>query len=124
MREVLPTVKALAQDIKPKVRSAIVALQFATFFLPTCTTYAGLKGDMLPLPGEINGLRVELPFKLPIDPIRIRTMADYDLTLAIHSALFTFDASRRPIPAVIDSWEYLRDASALGLVPQLVETLS
>lgn len=51
-------------------------------------------------------LRVRLEFKLPIDPSRIVTMADYDLSLLLSKTWFGYDKSRKAVPGLISSWKF------------------
>lgn len=53
-----------------------------------------------------SDLRVRLAFRMPIDPINTKTMADYDLSLILGRTLFDYDASRNAKPGIIKQWNF------------------
>ena len=46
-------------------------------------------------------IRVKLSYRLPIDPLELRSMADYDLSLSVAETWFKYDDSRKAIPNLI-----------------------
>lgn len=53
-----------------------------------------------------NQLRVQLPAKLPIDPLYMRSMAEYDISLMLWQAWFKYDKGRRADHGVVKSWTF------------------
>lgn len=51
-------------------------------------------------------IRVEINPKLPLDPLNIQTMSDYDLALCLYRTWFEFDAGRKAIPGIVESWAF------------------
>jgi MarR-like DNA-binding transcriptional regulator SgrR of sgrS sRNA len=54
----------------------------------------------------VNILRVSSQPNLPLDPLSIQTMADYDLALCLYKNWFNYDLKRKAVPGVIKSWEF------------------
>lgn len=55
---------------------------------------------------ESNNLRVRLSYRLPVDPLAIRSMADYDLALLLTDTWFSYDDSRKAKANLIKSWTF------------------
>lgn len=51
-------------------------------------------------------LKIRLAYKLPLDPIKTQTMADYDLSLILGKTLFEYDDARDAISGVIEKWKF------------------
>lgn len=54
--------------------------------------------------GEI---KTRLAFRIPTDPLSIVSMADYDISLLISRNWFEYDESRKAVPGLISSWNFL-----------------
>lgn len=52
---------------------------------------------------EIN---VDLAPALPLDPLKVVTMADYDVQLCLYRTWFDYDSSRKARPGLIDKWTF------------------
>ncbi len=51
-------------------------------------------------------LKVRAAFRLPVDPLKIVSMADYDLTLLVCTNWFDFDDGRTAKPGLISKWSF------------------
>jgi MarR-like DNA-binding transcriptional regulator SgrR of sgrS sRNA len=51
-------------------------------------------------------LRVRLSYHLPIDPLAIKSMADYDLALCLSDTWFEYDDSRKTKANLITEWSF------------------
>ncbi len=51
-------------------------------------------------------LRVRLSYRLPVDPLEIRSMADYDLALLLTDTWFEYDESRKAKENLISNWSF------------------
>ncbi len=51
-------------------------------------------------------LRVEISPSLPLDPLAIQTMADYDLTLCLYRTWFEYDEGRKAMPGIVSAWQF------------------
>ncbi len=51
-------------------------------------------------------LRVKLSYRLPVDPLEIRSMADYDLALLLTDTWFDYDESRKAKENLISNWSF------------------
>ena len=51
-------------------------------------------------------LKVRLPYKIPLDPLEIQTMADYDLALILTQTWFSYDSSRKAQSGLIKNWSF------------------
>lgn len=55
----------------------------------------------------MNTLQVSSTPKLPLDPSKIQTMADYDLALSLYRTWFNYDSSGKASPGIIASWKFI-----------------
>lgn len=51
-------------------------------------------------------LRVHLPLTLPVDPLYLRTMAEYDASLILYRPWFAYDQGRRAKSGLINRWTF------------------
>jgi|GEM_PF-2575465 len=51
-------------------------------------------------------LKVRLSYRLPIDPLEIRSMADYDMALLLSDTWFNYDDSRKAKSNLISEWVF------------------
>jgi MarR-like DNA-binding transcriptional regulator SgrR of sgrS sRNA len=51
-------------------------------------------------------LRVRLSYHLPVDPLAIKSMADYDLALCLTDTWFDYDDSRKAKSNLINEWSF------------------
>lgn len=51
-------------------------------------------------------LRVRLSYRLPVDPLAIKSMADYDLALCLTDTWFDYDDSRKAKSNLISEWSF------------------
>ncbi|MBP9680199.1 MAG: hypothetical protein KBD76_02245 [Bacteriovorax sp.] len=51
-------------------------------------------------------LRVRLSYQLPVDPLAIKSMADYDLALCLSDTWFDYDDSRKAKANLIREWSF------------------
>jgi MarR-like DNA-binding transcriptional regulator SgrR of sgrS sRNA len=54
----------------------------------------------------MNTLKVSISPTYPLDPSKIKSMADYDLALCLHRTWFEYDDKRTAIPSLISSWTF------------------
>ncbi len=53
-----------------------------------------------------NTVRVRLAYRLPVEPLEIATMADYDLSLLLSDTWFEYDGERKAKPNLVKSWSF------------------
>ncbi len=51
-------------------------------------------------------LRARRTLRLPVDPLQIRSMGDYDFTLLNSRTWFNYDESRKALPGLIEHWSF------------------
>ncbi|MGE4131040.1 MAG: ABC transporter substrate-binding protein [Bdellovibrionales bacterium] len=51
-------------------------------------------------------LRVFLPFRPPVDPLFLKSMAEYDCSLLLYRTWLNYDFSRKATPGIVKSWAY------------------
>ncbi len=51
-------------------------------------------------------IRVNQKPNLPLDPLQIKTMADYDLQLCLYRTWFEYDSSRKAKPGLVAEWTF------------------
>jgi len=49
-------------------------------------------------------IRVRRNISLPVDPLKIKTMGEYDFTLLYSRTWLEYDSARRAIPGIVESW--------------------
>lgn len=54
----------------------------------------------------MNTLKVSISPTYPLDPLKIKSMADYDLALSLHRTWFEYDEKRTAIPGLISRWSF------------------
>jgi ABC-type transport system substrate-binding protein len=57
------------------------------------------------LESPMKQVRTYMPFSFPLDPVRITTLADMDLSFALGSTLVQWDQEKQVSAAVAESWE-------------------
>ncbi len=60
-------------------------------------------------------LRVRLSYRLPVDPLAIKSMADYDLALCLSDTWFDYDDSRKAKSNLISEWSFDEKAGTYKL---------
>lgn len=86
-------------------------LEFSVKRMITLTTILALSPFGLPRAESFTNpkafqLRVNLPYSFPVDPLYVRTMADYDISLALWQTWFTYDKGRRADHGIIERWSF------------------
>ena len=51
-------------------------------------------------------LNVSSTPNLPLDPAKIQTMSDYDLTLCLYRTWFDYDSARQAVPGLVSKWKF------------------
>jgi hypothetical protein len=51
-------------------------------------------------------IRARRNLTLPIDPLKIQSMGEYDFTLLHSRTWFEYDSNRQPYPGIIETWKY------------------
>lgn len=54
----------------------------------------------------MNTLKVSISPTIPLDPVKIKSMADYDTALCLHRTWFEYDQKRTAIPGLISKWSF------------------
>lgn len=54
----------------------------------------------------MSTLKVSIAPSYPLDPAKIKSMADYDLALCLHRTWFEYDDKRAAIPSLVSSWKF------------------
>ncbi|MGK5088803.1 ABC transporter substrate-binding protein [Bdellovibrionota bacterium FG-2] len=57
-------------------------------------------------PTQEHQIRVDQKPSLPLDPMKIQTMADYDLQLCLYRTWFEYDLSRKAKSGIVSEWSF------------------
>ena len=92
--------RQISQGVKVQI-SGYLAIILAFFSL-----FGGSVGSTPSNMKHGGSIRVEIRPSLPLDPLKIQTMADYDLALCLYRTWFDYDAARMAIPGLVHEWSF------------------